>query len=81
MNYQKGIEDNFNRELSKYRLINKDCANFNLKLYIYCRPPRRDSRLLFLYIYICCKLREMNDHIDGHYELHLLIFKMSNGSS
>ena len=23
----------------------------------------------------------MNDHIDGHYELHLLIFKMSNGSS
>ena len=29
----------------------------------------------------CCKLREMNDHIDGHYELHLLIFKMSNGSS
>ena len=29
----------------------------------------------------CCKLRVMNDHIDGHYELHLLIFKMSNGSS
>ena len=23
----------------------------------------------------------VNDHIDGHYELHLLIFKMSNGSS
>ena len=23
----------------------------------------------------------MNDHIDSHYELHLLIFKMSNGSS
>ena len=23
----------------------------------------------------------MNDHIDGHYELHLLTFKMSNGSS
>ena len=23
----------------------------------------------------------VNDHIDGHYELYLLIFKMSNGSS
>ena len=23
----------------------------------------------------------MNDHIDGPYELHILIFKMSNGSS
>ena len=34
-----------------------------------------------LFLIICCKLREMNDHIDGHYELHLLIFKMSNGSS
>ena len=29
----------------------------------------------------CCKWKVMNDHIDGHYELHLLIFKISNESS
>ena len=33
------------------------------------------------YYYYCCKWRVVNDHIDGHYELHLLIFKISNGSS
>ena len=39
------------------------------------------NSFMFLIIENCCKLRVMNDHIDGHYELHLLIFKMSNGSS
>ena len=35
INYRKEIEDNFNRKFSKYRLINKNFLNFNLKLYIY----------------------------------------------
>ena len=34
-----------------------------------------------LYSKLCCKWRAVNDHIDGHYELHLLIFKMRNESS
>ena len=47
---------------------------FVLYLWIYIYP-------CFLKMSSCCKLRVMNDHIDGHYELHLLIFKMSSGSS
>ena len=34
-----------------------------------------------LYSKLCCKWRAVNDHIDGHYELHLLIFKRRNESS